>query len=189
MRRRTSDDGGFVSMKRRTASRSCSCSSENAKFMTFPSSSWLAREPEHPLADDVALDLARARVDRLRAAHHEGAVQLVERVLAPRLPPDDETIGTEHVHRDLAEMAVPGAPVELADARLGTEDARLHELGEHPQAVVLHDLDADVRVGELLADGGIRGRAVLVRHVDQIRHLALEGDLLCEERGAALDAA
>src|SRR5215210_6897504 len=129
MRRRTSDDGDFVSMKRRTASRSCSCSSENAKFMTFPSSSWLAREPEHPLADDVALDLARARVDRLRPAHHERAVQLVERVLtllvavassgsaaavgkaaaaaAPRLPPDDETVGTQHVHRDLAEMAVP----------------------------------------------------------------------------------
>src|SRR5205823_3601189 len=47
-----------------------------------PSGSRLTREPEHPLADDVALDLARAGVDRLRPADHERALQLVERVLA-----------------------------------------------------------------------------------------------------------
>src|SRR5256886_1391154 len=184
MRRRTSDDGDFASMKRRTASRSCSCSSENAKFMTFPSSSRLTREPEHPLADDVALDLAGTGVDRLRPADHERSVQLVECVLAllvavassgsaaavgkaaaaaaARLSPDDETVGAEHIHGDLAETAVPGAPVQLADARLGPEHPGLHELGQHAQAVVFHDLDTDVGVGELLADRGVGGGAVLV---------------------------
>src|SRR5712691_4030683 len=140
MRRRTSDEGDLASMKRRTASRSCSCSSENAKFMIFPSGSRLTREPEHPLADDVALDLAGPRVDRLRPADHEGAVQLVERVLAARLSPDDETVGAEHIHGDLAEMAVPGAPVQLADARLGPEHPCLDEVGQHAHAVVFHDL-------------------------------------------------
>src|SRR5690349_13554627 len=38
----------------------------------------LPREAEHPLADDVALDLARARVDRLRPADHEDAMELVD---------------------------------------------------------------------------------------------------------------
>src|SRR6266536_4048329 len=117
MRRRTSEDGDFASMKRRTASRSCSCSSENAKFMLSPSSSWLAREPEHPFPDDVALDLAGPGVDRLRPADHERAVQLVECVLAPRLPGDGETVGAEYVHRDLTALAVPRAPVQLPDTR------------------------------------------------------------------------
>src|SRR5689334_11142858 len=45
----------------------------------------LPREAEHPLADDVALDLARARVDRLRPADHEDAVELVDRVVAARV--------------------------------------------------------------------------------------------------------
>src|SRR6266536_3331129 len=93
MRRRTSDEGDLASMNLRTASRSCSCSSENAKFIVSPSGSRLTREPEHAL---------------------------------------------------------------------------LHEAREHPHAVVLHDLDADVRVGEPLANRLVGGRAVLVRDVDEI---------------------
>src|SRR5262249_18932697 len=164
MRRRTSDEGDFASMNLRTASRSCSCSSENAKFIDSPSDSRLAREPEHPLADDVALDLAGAGVDRLRPADHERAVQLVELVLAPAgLALDGPPPRTEHVHGNLAEPAVPRAPVQLADARLGPEHAALDELGQHAQPVVLHDLHADVRVGELLTDRRFGGGAVLVR--------------------------
>src|SRR5260370_41241272 len=77
MRRRTSASGLLVSMNLRTASRSCSCSSENAKFTVVPLSlSWLsrlARESEHPLAGDVALDLAGAGVDGLGPAEHDDA--------------------------------------------------------------------------------------------------------------------
>src|SRR5215475_13242683 len=124
MRRRTSLSGLFASKNFRTASRSCSCSSENAKFkVSLPLGvglPGLAREPEHPLADDVALDLAGAGVDRLRPADHERAVQLVELVLAPAgLALDEHPVRTEHVHGNLAEPAVPRAPVQLADARLG----------------------------------------------------------------------
>ena len=97
-------------------------------------------------------------------------------------------VGAEHVHRALAERAVPVAPVELADARLRAEHALLHEVREHPHAVELHDLHADVRVGQLLADRRLVGGAVLLRDLDQLRELALERELLGEERGAALEA-
>src|SRR3954453_23321636 len=40
MRRRTSVDGDFASRNRRTASRSCSCSSEKAKFTVGPRLYW-----------------------------------------------------------------------------------------------------------------------------------------------------
>src|SRR5437763_873367 len=74
-----------------------------------PSGSRLTREPEHPLADDVALDLARAGVDRLGPAHHERALQLVERVFTAGLALDEQPVRAEHVHRDLPEPSVPRA--------------------------------------------------------------------------------
>src|SRR6266540_1769838 len=188
MRRRTSDEGDLASMNLRTASRSCSCSSENAKFIVSPSGSRLTREPEHPLADDVALDLARSCVDGLGPARHEDAMQVAELVVPAGLPLDDERVGAEHVHRQLTELAMPRRPVHLADARLRPEHALLHEAREHPHAVVLHDLDADVRVGEPLANRLVGGRAVLVRDVDEIGQLALERQLLRQECRPALEA-
>src|SRR6266567_7238920 len=131
MRRRTSDEGDFASMKRRTASRSWSCSSENAKFMISPSGSRLTREPEHPLGDDVALDLARPGVDRLGPAGHEDAVRLVDLVLAAWLALHEQRVRAQHLHLELAEVAVPGGPEQLADARLGPEHTCLDELRDH----------------------------------------------------------
>src|SRR6266542_642998 len=89
MRRRTSDEGDLASMNLRTASRSCSCSSENAKFIVSPSGSRLTREPEHPLADDVALDLAGPGVDGLGPARHEDARQVAELVVLAGRPLDE----------------------------------------------------------------------------------------------------
>src|SRR5262245_7877973 len=133
MRRRTSLSGLFASKNFRTASRSCSCSSENAKFkVSLPLGvglPGLAREPEHPLADDVALDLAGAGVDRLRPAEHERALQLVDLVVLGRVALDDRGGRTEHVHRELPEIAVPRAPEQLADARLGPEHALAGQAG------------------------------------------------------------
>src|ERR1019366_3285667 len=152
MRRRTSASGLLVSMNLRTASRSWSCSSENAKFTVVPLSlSWLsrlAREPKHPLADDVALDFAGAGVDGLGPAEHEDAVQFAELVATVGFAAYEHRVGAEDPDRALTEGPVPGAPVELADARLGTEYAAVHEAREHAHAVELHDLDADVGVGE-----------------------------------------
>src|SRR5262249_60469127 len=88
-----------------------------------PSDSRLAREPEHPLADDVPLDLAGAGVDRLRPADHEGAMQLVEVVPAVRVILDAHAVGAEHVHGDLAEPAGPPAPGERAATPLGAQPA------------------------------------------------------------------
>src|SRR3954464_10161160 len=112
MSRRTSLDGAFASRNSATARRSSSCPSENAKFIwVLPQSGVelprLTREAQHPLADDVALDLARTGVDRLRAARHELLVQVAEVVLAVAGLVDQHGVGAEHVHRGLAETAMP----------------------------------------------------------------------------------
>src|SRR5450759_2216323 len=161
IRRRTSDSGLLASRNLRTASRSCSCSSENAKFTvcSLSSSAWFTREPEHPLTDDVALDFARACVDGLGTTEHEGPVQLVQVVLPRGGVVDEHRLRAEDPQRALSQRAMPVAPVQLADARLGSERAALHEAGEHAQAVVLHDLNPDVRIGELLAPREVLRRA------------------------------
>src|SRR5438874_886226 len=140
MRRRTSDDGDLSSRKRRTVWRSSSCSSEKAKSTdvsclravasqrasrrvpaqrrgTPVRSAGFSREPQDSFSEDVLLDLARTRVDRLRAAEHERPLELVERVRVGGSTWEDLRIGPEHVHRELAHPTVPGAPLELADAR------------------------------------------------------------------------
>src|SRR5258707_12492958 len=103
MSRRTSVSGDLDSKNWRTARRSFSCSSEKAKFTLLCScSAGLAREAQHALTDDVVLDLARAGVDRLRAARHEDAVELVELVRARPVLLHQERVGADHVHRGLA---------------------------------------------------------------------------------------
>src|SRR5262245_62088301 len=77
IRRRTSVDGDLSSRNRRTDRRSSSCSSENAKFTEAPLPGF-PRQPEDPLADDVALDLARSGVDGLRPAEHVRPLHVVE---------------------------------------------------------------------------------------------------------------
>src|SRR5437764_2908577 len=119
MRRRTSVTGDLSSRNRRTDRRASSCSSEKAKFTGSPPCgaplSGFPRQSEDALADDVLLNLGRAGVDRLRPAEHVRPLQVVEDVLAaPRLL-DDLAGGAEDVHGQLAEVAVPGAPVELPD--------------------------------------------------------------------------
>src|SRR5688500_3381573 len=121
IRRRTSVTGDLSSRNRRTDRRSSSCSSENAKFTAAPLLGFPG-QPEDPLTDDVALDLARAGVDRLRAGEHVRPLDVVERVLAAPGGRDDQARGPEDVHGQLAEGPAPAAPVELADRRLGPDD-------------------------------------------------------------------
>src|SRR5438270_9322656 len=153
IRRLTSVDGDLSSRNRRTDRRSSSCSSEKAKFTGSPSL-WCSLSPvsrlpgfpgqsEDALTDDVLLDLARAGVDGLRPGEHVRALQVVEDVLASPGGGDDLAGGAEDVHRQLAEVAVPGAPVELADRRLGADDAGAGQRRLHPHPVVGHDLPAD----------------------------------------------
>src|SRR6185503_10530913 len=141
MRRRTSVSGDLDSRNCRTARRSSSCSSEKAKFtLIAPVSAGLARETEHPLTNDVVLDLARAGVDRLGTARHEDPSQLVHLVLAAARAVDEQSVGTEDVHRGLAEATVPARPEQLADARFRAERAVLQHRREHAHPVEAHDL-------------------------------------------------
>src|SRR6266550_6824065 len=117
MRRRTSVTGDLSSRNRRTDRRSSSCSSEKAKFTDAPflvsRLSGFPGQSEDTLTDDVALDLARAGVDGLGAAEHVRPLQVVEDVLPVPGGGHDLAGGAEDVHGQLAEVAVPVAPVEL----------------------------------------------------------------------------
>src|SRR5207237_1878259 len=78
MSRRTSADGDLSSRKARTVRLSSSCSSLKAKFtcaLLVSRHCRLAGQPEHPLTDDVLLDLRRARVDGLGPAQQEGGLE------------------------------------------------------------------------------------------------------------------
>src|SRR5919197_6673674 len=114
MRRRTSVTGDLSSRNRRTDRRSSSCSSENAKFTAAPLSGFPGQS-EDTLTDDVALDLARAGVDGLRPGEHVGPLDVVEGVFAVARHRHELSGGAEDVHGQLAEVAVPGAPVKLPD--------------------------------------------------------------------------
>src|SRR5205085_602465 len=176
MRRRTSVSGDLASRYCRTVRRSSSCSSEKAKFICVPLSRF-SGEPEHPFADDVALDLTRASVDRLGPAGQEDAFELVRLVGTFTRRFDREGVGALDTHCCLAEVAMPRRPEELADAGLGTERALLHQIREHAHAVVLHDLQTDVALRELVAQSGLGCRAVLLRSLQEVRVLAFEGEL------------
>src|SRR3989442_13199397 len=57
----------------------------------------LGRKSQHPLADDVALDLVGPPVDGVGAREQEHALQLLVEL----------EVGPEHVHRQLTQVAVP----------------------------------------------------------------------------------
>src|SRR5688572_29148262 len=87
----------------------------------------LLRHPEDALADDVALHLRRARVDRAGARAQEGAYRRGRRELATRERLDRRTanvtrwrhrLGTEDVERELGDLLVVLAPEQLDDRRL-----------------------------------------------------------------------
>src|SRR5690606_31758356 len=129
-------------------SASATWSSDSSK-----STSALLRESEHPLADDVALDLRRARRDRQRQGvdpvAHEVLVGEVAQVARGEAHPVQEAMG-EGAH-PLAHLAV----VQLEHRSAGTDQARALGLrdvapGERPQGFVLRleaaDLTADLGV-------------------------------------------
>ena len=76
-------------------------------------------QAEHPLGDDVALDLVRAAVDGVGPGEQEQALCRVEfvRALARPVAGPGGAGGAPHLHRQLAEPLVPAAPQQLGDAR------------------------------------------------------------------------
>ncbi len=80
------------------------------------------RQTEHPLTDDVALDLVGATVDRLGTGVEKERwklAQFVALVLGPRLPSMTVAAGPSTSMRELTQTAVPAAPVQLGDGGLG----------------------------------------------------------------------
>ena len=78
----------------------------------------LAREAEPALGDDVALDLVGSAVEGVRAREEEQALEGAELVGGAL---QHRGFVAQHVHRELAEVLVPGRPVELVDHRLARQ--------------------------------------------------------------------
>src|SRR5262249_34908384 len=142
----------------------------------------LPREPERALGDQVALDLVRPRVDRVGAREEEEALERGE-LVGRRL--GDLRLRAEHVHRELAEAAVPGRPEDLRDHRLARELRA--PAGEHAQRVPALELEPDPGVGDALADQRVARTPVALRRQDDLAELVLEGELLAQRRGTALE--
>src|SRR6266487_2485144 len=110
---------------------------------SFASASWylapwkvfvdagLAREPEHPLAEDVAQDLRRAAFDRVRPRTQEHLPGVAAAGQAGLVGPDhlvariQEPVGVEDVHAHLVDPPVRLGERELGHRAFGTGRSRL----------------------------------------------------------------
>src|SRR5581483_9509227 len=166
----------------------------------------LLRQAEHPLADDVALDLRGTAPDRLRAGEEErclqdrhgvvgapapAAVPGHELVLVARLAEQDLRVRTEHVHRQVHRVPVRLRPEHLvggAQRRDPEVLLALHGRAQRAVAVEAHDLDLRPLLHEPLADRRILEGAVLARLVDDDLELLLEAAVARRGRRTALEA-
>src|ERR1700679_2930319 len=83
----------------------------------------LGREAEDPLADDVALDLVGTTVNGLGPGEEEGALDLAQVVgsgpgSGPAVGGQDRGRRPEQIEGELAQPAMPTAPIELGDGKL-----------------------------------------------------------------------
>ncbi len=134
---------------------------------------------EHPLGDDVALDLVAAAVQGVGAGEEEEVLPAIELV---RLASGRQRVGARDLHRQLAQPPVPARPDQLGDV-VGPGG----RLGERPDGVDAHDLELGALRGEPVADDRVVEGAVAAGELDQVVELALEPDLLAEHRDAALE--
>src|SRR5262249_38956343 len=114
---RTTVDGNSFSKNFRAVLRSSSCSSLNPKFMAC--SFFLTfRKTEHALADDVALDLRRAALDRVGSRPEERVLpQSVGH--GPGGAAHDLGVRAFDLHGQLLQPLVPFHPHHLAGRGLG----------------------------------------------------------------------
>ena len=81
---------------------------------------------------------------------------------------------------------MPAAPVQLGDGGLGGRD-RTVDSGQAAQRVVAHDRQLYMGLRQPITHNGVAGPTVLLRHGQQPVELAPEGQLVAEERHAALE--
>src|SRR4029078_6994546 len=101
---------GFASRNARASRRRSSCSGLNEKSITcsaFSSTTW---KPEHALADDVAQDLARPRLDRVAARAELLVLPVPVRIAAAVR---QLRMRTEDLERELGQALVVLRPDEL----------------------------------------------------------------------------
>src|SRR4051794_17522377 len=140
------------------------CSSFRSKFTwSFPSSQ--PRQAEHALGDDVLEHLGGAALDRVGPRAQEA--------IAP-LGPGPHALRSEDLVAQLRQRLVVVGPLPFAERALGTGDAGLHRRGQGAQGAEPHRLDADLEVGDPLADYGVLVEAALADQGEQVLHGALQ---------------
>src|SRR5207248_6326750 len=132
-----------------------------------------AREAEHALGDDVALDLRRAGVDRLGLRPHPAVLP------APVLDREGRLRREGAVHaldsnRRLLHSLVHLAPVQLGHARLWAGRVTVLRAREVAQADEPEDVRLDLSLRDLLPGRRIRPHAPLSRQQCQLGYDALE---------------
>ena len=107
---------GVASRNARACARSSSCSG-----VKEGSSSARPRQPEHPLGDDAAQDLRRARLDRVAAAAELLAAASSRRTARSR---EELRVGAEQLERELRHALVRLRPLQLEDRALRARGCR-----------------------------------------------------------------
>src|SRR5215472_2711072 len=149
-----------------------------------PGASRFLGQAERSLADDVALDLACARVDGACPARQEHVLPLRRRIAGAVR--SYQRVGADDADSDLAQPLVVLAPHQLGDRGLGARRLAPGRLSQRAQPVEPHDLDSGERPGQVLAGQRVCVLAVLARGVDKLPELSLEAEVLDGDRAAAL---
>src|SRR5207237_8128763 len=146
MRARTNSDVHSFSRNFRAVARSISWSALNPKSIRL----LLALgQSEHPLADDVLLDLGRAALDGVGARPEEG-------ILPYPVVDGDVGAAPEHrvrplnLHGQLLQPLVRVHPAHLAGRGFGAGQLAAQQLGDGPRAGVLQRLGVDPQRRQLV---------------------------------------
>src|SRR5919204_1622781 len=142
-------------------------------------------EAEHPLGDDVALDLGRAGIDRLCLRPHPGVLPppVLDRLIGAR---SERPVHPLHADRGLLQPLVHLAPVKLRDAGLRAGRVAVLGAGEVAQADEPEDVGLDLRLRDPLAHRGVSTHAAVTRQRGKLVDRALEAGRLGQ--AAALEA-
>src|SRR5437660_8400374 len=224
MRARTNSDVHAFSRNFRAVARSISWSALNPKSIEAllgggpemaptppnawhaPAKPWRAsvtrvsltlRQPEHPLADDVLLDLGRAALDRVGARPEEGILPhaVVDGDVGA---PSQQGVRPLDLHGQLLQALVRLDPAHLARGGLGSRQLAAQQLRDRARARIFQGLGVDPERRELLPhDRVLGGRAAVLLHplghVDErlqrdaqpYLETEAEGEPLVHERGEA----
>src|SRR5256885_6154796 len=137
------------------------------------SCSTAARQAEHALGDNVALDLRGTGVDRLRLCPHPSVLPaaVFDRERGFRR---QRTVHAFDANRGFLEPFVHLAPVELDHARLRAWRVAVLSLGEIAQSDQAEYVRFDLRLGDLLSGGDVAAGAADPRQRGELGHRAFE---------------